>query len=98
MSASAPEAWRVLISESAKKEFHKLMPEIKERLKDGFAALGENPYENRSGADIKKLSGSRDPILYRIRVGDYRIIYAVVEKEVRVTTIIHRGKGYAWLE
>ena len=63
-----------------------------------FEQLKEKPYLPRSGADIKKLEGSFDPALYRIRVGEYRAIYAIIEKEVRITTILHRSKGYKWLE
>ncbi|MBU0591339.1 type II toxin-antitoxin system RelE/ParE family toxin [Candidatus Micrarchaeota archaeon] len=89
---------KVVISESAKKEFLHLMPEIQKRLKKAFDELSDNPYENRSDADIKKLRGAYKPPFYRIRIGDYRIIYAVVENEIRITSIIHRKKGYKWLE
>ena len=90
--------WTVLISESAQREFYKLDKEMRERFKKAFEQLKEKPYLPRSGADIKKLEGSFDPALYRIRVGEYRAIYAIIEKEVRITTILHRSKGYKWLE
>ena len=57
-----------------------------------------NPFKKRSGADIKKLEGSFNPALYRLRVGDYRIIYAIIDKEIKVTEIISRSKRYKWLE
>lgn len=89
---------KVAISESARKEFLHLMPEIQRRMKKAFDELSEDPYENRSGADIKKLRGGGEIPFYRIRVGDYRIVYAIVENEVRITAIINRKKGYGWLE
>jgi len=48
----------------------------------------------RSGADIKPLGGMPDT--YRLRVGDYRVLYEVdrVLKRVRVTSVRHRGQGY----
>lgn len=91
-------AFQVLVSDSAKDLFHSLDDGMQERIRKGFAALAENPFMHRSGADIKKLKGSSNPSLYRLRVGDYRLIYCIIGKEVKVTSIIPRGKGYAWLD
>jgi mRNA-degrading endonuclease RelE of RelBE toxin-antitoxin system len=33
-----------------------------------------------------------------LRIGDYRAIYFVVNSKIKVTEIIHRSKGYKWLE
>ena len=67
-------------------------------MKKGFTALGENPYRARSGADIKKLSGFTNPTLYRLRVGDWRAVYAIANNEVKITRIFPRKKEYGWLE
>jgi mRNA interferase RelE/StbE len=61
-------------------------------------ALRTNPYESRAGADIARLRGTRGrEDFFRLRVGDYRVIYAVVQKVVFVTDLFHRGKGYKQL-
>ena len=75
-----------------------LNPETKERLKSGIKNLEIDPFKSRSHADIKKLKGTkkRDD-LYRLRVGDYRVIYAVEENTVLVLEIIPRERGYNWL-
>ena len=75
-----------------------LNPETKERLKSGIKNLEIDPFKSRSHADIKKLKGTkkRDD-LYRLRVGDYRVIYAVEENTVLVLEIILRERGYNWL-
>ena len=75
-----------------------LNPETKERLKSGIKNLGIDPFKSRSRADIKKLKGTkkRDD-LYRLRIGDYRVIYAVEENTVLVLEIISRERGYDWL-
>ena len=75
-----------------------LNPETKERLKSGIKSLEIDPFKSRSHADIKKLKGTkkRDD-LYRLRVGDYRVIYAVEENTVLVLEIILRERGYNWL-
>ncbi|KKH48763.1 plasmid stabilization protein [Methanosarcina sp. 1.H.T.1A.1] len=75
-----------------------LNPETKERLKSGIKSLEIDPFKSRSRSDIKKLKGTkkRDD-LYRLRVGDYRVIYAVEENTVLVLDIIPRERGYDWL-
>lgn len=75
-----------------------LNPETKERLKSGIKSLEIDPFKSRSRSDIKKLKGTkkRDD-MYRLRVGDYRVIYAVEENTVLVLEIIPRERGYDWL-
>lgn len=62
-----------------------LNPETKGRLKSGIKSLETDPFKSRSRSDIKKLKGTkkRDD-LYRLRVGDNRVIYAVEENTVFV--------------
>jgi mRNA interferase RelE/StbE len=88
----------VLLSESAVRFLRRTDNKTAERIKNGLKALVENPFQNRPRADIKQLVGSFDPVLYRIRIGDYRIIYAVSGSKVKITEIIIRGKGYKWLD
>lgn len=90
--------FKILISESARDFFYSLEEKWQNRLKKSFRSLKENPFKKRSGADIKKLKGSFNPAIYRMRVGDYRIIYVILEKEIKITSIIQRGKGYKWLD
>jgi len=73
-------------------------PETKERLKSGMKSLEIDPFKSRPRSDIKKLKGTkkRDE-LYRLRVGDYRVIYAVEESTIYVLEVIPREKGYDWL-
>ncbi len=74
---------------SAAKEFRKLSSEIKRSMLDPIDALSNNPYSFKT----KKL---RNTDLYRIRVGDYRIIYQIDddEKTVLITKIGHRREVY----
>ena len=69
----------------------------KERIKEALSNLEQDPSRSRSGADIRKLSFPLNSPLFRLRIGNYRAIYFVVEREVKVTEIIHRSKGYSWL-
>ena len=54
--------------------------------------LGDDP--RRADADIKKLAGYEDR--YRLRVGDYRIIYEVVDGQpiILVVGVGHRRAIY----
>lgn len=88
----------VLISESAQREFGGMDAPTKSRLRRAFSQMAADPYRPRSGADIKKLRAFAEPDLYRLRVGEWRIIYSVIGKEVKITSLMRRGKGYGWLE
>lgn len=75
-----------------------LKPETKERLKSGIRNLEIDPFKNRPQVNIEKLKGTKKrEDLYRLRIGDYRIIYAVEDNTVFVLEIMLRGKGYEWL-
>ena len=75
-----------------------LEPETKERLKLGIKNLKIDPFKSRPHSDIKKLKGTKKRgELYRLRIGNYRVIYAVEESTIYVLEIIPREKGYDWL-
>jgi mRNA interferase RelE/StbE len=83
----------ILISKSFQKEFRKLQKDLQDRIREALKKLEENPFDARSGADIKLLENT-DPKKHRLRVGDYRIIYFVDGNTVKVLDVFHRGKGY----
>jgi mRNA interferase RelE/StbE len=73
-------------------------PHQRARVMSGLRALRTDPYESRAGADIVRLRGTKGrEDLFRLRIGDYRAVYAVVGKVVYVTDLFHRGKGYKQL-
>ncbi|MFQ5815422.1 MAG: type II toxin-antitoxin system RelE/ParE family toxin [Candidatus Hydrothermarchaeaceae archaeon] len=88
--------YKVLLNPKAYGELKSLPVELSVRIKDGLKNLRKDPYKARSGADIKPLHGTSSPRLYRLRVGDYRAIYWVDEKnsEVLVEKIAPRRKAY----
>ena len=90
--------FKVMVSETALSQFRILDEKTRRRIKQHLNGLENDPFMRRSGADIRKLRGSRDPELYRLRVGDYRAIYAIIGIEVKVVEIIHRSRGYEWLD
>ena len=87
--------YEILISKTFKKQLTKLEDDLKDRVKNTLKKLDEDPYRSRSGVDIKKLSGT-NPTKYRLRVGDYRVIYTIEEdnKVIKVIEGFRREKGY----
>ena len=82
----------------AGKFLKKLDSETAVRIKSGLKALGNDPYNNKSECDIKKLKGTKGRHnLYRLRIGNYRAIYSIENNTIWVTEIIPREKGYKWL-
>lgn len=73
----------------------RLEPKLRERIKSALRKLADDPYQPRAGVDIIRLIGTKGrQDLYRLRVGDYRAIYAIENKVIYVTDLFHRGKGY----
>ena len=81
--------WEVRLGREAEKTLKRLMPEIKERVLTALAKLRSNPFP----IGIEKLKTTNE---WRLRVGDYRIIYRVDEKRriVEVSEIGHRRDVY----
>jgi mRNA-degrading endonuclease RelE of RelBE toxin-antitoxin system len=46
---------------------------------------------------IKRLRGIRRP-QYRLRVGDIRVFYDIVEETVEILAIVSKAEAVAWLE
>ncbi len=81
--------FQIILPKSAQKELDRLPDEIANRILARLAELETNPRP----ADVKKLKG-RDA--WRIRVGDYRVIYEIHDRVLRiiVITVGHRREVY----
>jgi mRNA interferase RelE/StbE len=66
---------------------------MQKRIKKGLKELEIDPINSRSGADIKQLKDT-DPPKHRMRIGEYRIIYHIEDKTVKVIEIFTRSRGY----
>ena len=73
--------YRVEIKPSAKKELAQLPHEIGETVVREIAALAINPRPH----GYKKLTGSQHS--YRIRVGNYRVVYSLFEQKLIIEII-----------
>ena len=92
------EKYNVLLSKTAVKQFMDIDNKTQKLVRKGLEELSKDPFSPRSGADIKQLRGSEKPALYRLRFGSHRIIYCIINKNVKVTEIMQRKKGSSCLE
>lgn len=90
--------YRVLLSRTAVNQLKALPGRRGDMIKEKLHLLEEYLFDARSALDIKRLRVSHNPPFFRLRVGDYRIIFTVVDHDVRVTEILPRGKAYRWLD
>jgi len=81
--------WQVVTKRSFDKEFGNLTPDTQKRIAPVLSALATSPFP----AGCKKLRGSGD---YRLRIGDYRVLYEVDGEAgvVRLLSVGHRRDVY----
>ena len=82
-------SYRVELQRSAERDLARLADSVFERIAAAIALLAEHPRPPGS----QKLTGLP---AYRVRVGDYRIIYEVSDapRTVTVTRVRHRREVY----
>ena len=82
--------YRVEFRGSAERELHRIDPQMVPTVMAAIRALAEQP--RPSGT--RKLAGSEQA--YRIRIGDYRVVYTVDDQErmVSVDRVRHRREAY----
>lgn len=88
-------AYAIFLHPKAVKGLRSIHHKEAARVKRALRALEEDPFSPRSGADIQKLRGTQGRHdLYRLRIGRFSVIYAVIGKEVQVSNLFERGAGY----
>ena len=82
--------YRVLLERAAEKDLARLSSEIHSRVIAAIQALATNPRP----PGCRKLAGSKTD--WRIRVGDYRVVYEIADqiRVVRVNRVRHRREVY----
>ena len=84
-------SYTVLLERQAEKELRSLSPQMLRRIDKRLLALADEPWPRGSA----KLKG-KETEGWRIKVGDYRILYIVDKKQkvVKVHRIKHRREAY----
>jgi len=80
---------KIFFVKSAENELLKLDKKLAQRILDKINVLGSDPY----GQNSQKLGGGKG---YKIRIGDWRVVYTVdkIAKTVTVIRIRHRREVY----
>jgi mRNA interferase RelE/StbE len=75
---------------SARRELEVLDPSVIPRILSKIESLAAHPRPHGS----RKLTGEK--YLWRIRIGDYRVIYSILDKERHddITAVRHRREAY----
>jgi mRNA interferase RelE/StbE len=87
-------AYKVIFKPSAEHDFSHLPGNIQRQVNARILALADNPRPH----GVEKLKGQPEP-LYRIRSGDYRIVYAIHDQVllILVVRVQHRREVYRGL-
>ena len=85
-------AFSVELTPAATRDVKRFDPAIRLQLLRAATVLHEAPHPG-SSARIKPLMGIT-PRHYRLRVGDYRIIYRVEASHVVIVRVAHRREAY----
>ena len=82
--------YSIVFARSARKELQNLDPQVARRILKQIEALVANP--RPSG--VVKLEGASD--LWRIRVGEWRVVYRISDRDrlVDVVAVRHRRDAY----
>lgn len=73
--------FKVVITSRTDREFGKLPRNLKEKFYREFKRLEINPFSS----DVKKISGTKYG--YRLRVGRWRILFALFSREKRIEIV-----------
>jgi len=87
-------SYKIEFVNSAAKQFRKLSIDIRNRVLTTIRILRIDPFSEI--LNIRKIRGRRD--LYRLRIGDYRLIYSIEDQTaILIIRIRHRKDAYRGL-
>ena len=87
--------FEVFIDKRVYKDLDKIPKHISEKFLEIIDEFEIDPIHSRAKFDIKQLRGFPKD-LYRLRIGDYRVLYSVDKENrvVKITTIVPRKSAY----
>ena len=83
-------SYTIKLTDNALKHYKKIKNPIHANIKSKIDILAEN---GLSLSNIKALTGEFKG-LYRLRSGDYRIVFDIQENEITIIAILHRKDVY----
>lgn len=79
-------AYEILVTQKAEYDLKKFDTVVKKRIKKALIKFSSNPQFFG-----KRLTGSKQ---YRFRIGSYRVIYEIIDKNIMILRIGHRREIY----
>jgi mRNA interferase RelE/StbE len=89
--------YTLLVSKTFQKKFNQLEKNTQNSIKNTLKELKIDPFSSRPKCDIKLLKDTQTE-KYRLRIGDYRIIYLIESETVKIIDLLKREIGYSRLE
>ena len=89
--------YEIIFAPEAVQDFKRLSARDRSIVRDAIEQHLRYEPEKTSKSRIKRLRGISRP-QYRLRIGEIRVFYDVVEPDVEILAIIPKSKASAWLE
>ena len=86
--------YQLKVADDVYKQLKKLASVERSRIIPAILALEEDPLP--PGKKWKRLKATEESLI-RLRVGDYRVVYEVLEDTVNVLAVVHRRDLRRWL-
>ncbi|ABB45229.1 conserved hypothetical protein [Sulfurimonas denitrificans DSM 1251] len=71
--------YKIILHKKVIKFINSRNPKDKQKIKEKFELLQNNPYPSNYNIDVKKMRNANG---FRLRISDYRFLYDVVEDEL----------------
>jgi len=89
--------YEILFAQEAVQDFKRLSARDRSIVKEAIEKHLRHESQRISKSRIKKLRGMSRP-QYRLRVGEIRVFYDIVEQRAEILAIVPKSKATAWLQ
>jgi mRNA-degrading endonuclease RelE of RelBE toxin-antitoxin system len=89
--------FEIILSPEAIEDLRSLRAHLRAAVRDAIEQHLRHAPTRESKSQIKRLRGVSHP-QYRLRVGEVRVFYDVVEETVEVLAIVSKSEATSWLE
>lgn len=88
--------YTIILAPEAVEDLDELKANLRSEVREGIETHLRNQPEKLSRSRIKRLRKLSQP-QYRLRIGDVRVFYDVIEQKVEVLAIVSKSEAAAWL-
>lgn len=88
--------YEIILAPEATEDLRQLKAHLRAEVRDAIERHLRHEPKKSSKSRIKRLRGIRRP-QYRLRVGEIRVFYDVLERSVEILAIIEKSQAASWL-